>query len=365
MFRIPVFPRFLIACAPLLVAAGLGCSADAKQQAASAPGDTISIVPIMADTSIFDTDPTPSPDGKWLAYTSGRDTLRQIWVRPIEGGDRGRQLTHEPDSARVMTPTWSPDSRSILFISTRTKDYNIYTVPLAGGDARPMSDAHGSNRFAVYSPNGKEIVFPSNRMKPGQIWGFDLYMMDAGGEHEATRPARRITNNQGSPGHPTWSPDGKWVGYVAKMIDTTKTVNVGKGMTMKEGPMFANYHLWKVAPSGGAEIQLTGKGAESQPTEEIFPSWSPDGKWIAVQRRVGSTEDVWAYEVATGKFYPVTSFGDAGKPSWSADGKSIWFVRTRQLGPSKIDQDIYVARNVTAGSLAAKAKKDPRTASAP
>jgi tricorn protease len=348
----------LIGCAPLLLAAVLGCPARATPPAAAA-GDSIACVPVMADTGIVDTDPTPSPDGKWLAYTSGQDSLRQIWIKPIDGADRGRQITHDPASARAMTPTWAPDSKSLLFISTRTKDYNIYSAPLEGGEARAMSDARASNRFAVYAPDGKQIVFPSNRQKPGQIWGFDLYLMDAAGEKSGERPARRLTNNNGSPGHPTWSPDGKWIGYVAKPIDTTKVVQVGPGMTMQQGPMFTAYHLWKMPTAGGAEQQLTGKGAESQPTEEIWPSWSPDGKWIAVQRRVGSTDDVWVYEVATGTFYPVTSFGDAGKPTWSPDGKSIWFVRVKGK-----DQDVWLAKNVTAATLIAKAKLDPRAATA-
>jgi len=336
--------RLLLLCAPLLVAGLLGCPAAATQ-----------FHPVMADSTVVDTDPTPSPDGKWIAYTSGRDSLRQIWVRPVSGGTP-RQLTHNPDSTRNMTPTWTPDSKSILFISTRASEYNVYSIPLEGGEPRPMSDVPASNRFAVTAPDGKEIVFPSNRMKPGQIWGFDLYMMDASGERAADRPARRLTNNQGSPGHPTWSPDGKWIAYVAKPIDTTQTMTVGPGMTMKKGAMFTAYHLWKVPAAGGTETQLTGTAAEPEQTEEIWPTWSPDGKWIAVQRRVGPADDVWLYELATGKFYRLTSFGNAGKPTWSPDGKSIWFVRVNGK-----DQDIWLATNITMPALKAAAKRSART----
>jgi Tol biopolymer transport system component len=334
-------PRFgIIAACVLMTAALLGCPAAATQ-----------FRPMMADSTVVDTDPTPSPDGKWLVYTSGRDSLRQIWVRPI-GGGTARQLTHDPDSSRAMTPTWTRDSKSVLFVSTRAGEHNIYRIPLDGGEAVPLSDVKASNRFAATSPDGKQIVFPSNRLKPGEIWGFNLYVMDAGGEHTPDRPARQLTNNQGSPGHPTWSPDGKWIAYVAKPIDTTQTVQVGPGMTMQKGAMFTAYHLWKVPPAGGSETQLTGIGSETEPTEEIWPSWSPDGKFIAVQRRVGPTDDVWVYEVATGKFYRVTEFGNAGKPTWSADGKSIWFVRVTGK-----DQDVWVADNVTLGALKATARR--------
>ncbi len=337
-----------LACAPVLLAGVLGCPAAATQ-----------FQPVMADSTVVDTDPTPSPDGKWIAFTSTRespgDSVRQIWVRPI-GGGTPRQLTHEPDSARASTPTWAPDSKSLLFISTRVKDHGIYSIPLEGGEPRPMTDAPSSNRFAVYSPDGKQIVFPSNRMKPGEIWGFDLYVMNADGEKFMEQPARRLTNNTGSPGHPTWSPDGKWIAYVAKLIDTTATVQVGPGMTMKKGPMFTAYHLWRVPAAGGAETQLTGTGIETEQTEEIWPTWSPDGKWIAVQRRVGPADDVWVYEVATQKFYRITTFGDAGKPTWSADGKSLYFHRVKGK-----DQDIWVATNLTPQAIKGSAKRATAT----
>jgi Tol biopolymer transport system component len=327
-----------LVCALFLVAGILGCPAAAVQ-----------FQPIMADSTVIDTDPTPSPDGKWLAYTSEHDSSRQIWIRPI-GGGAPRQLTQEPHPGRASTPTWAPDSKSLLFISTKTQDYNIYSVPFEGGEGRPMSDYPASNRFAVYSPDGKQIAFPSNRAKPGQMWGFDLFVMDGQGEKTPERPARRLTNNLGSPGHPTWSPDGKWVGYVAKPIDTTATIEVAPGMTMQKGAMFTAYHLWKVPAEGGAEIQLTGRG-ETEATEEIWPTWSPDGKWIAAQRRVGGKDDVWLFEVDTGRYYRLTSFGNAGKPTWAPDGKSLWFVRVNGR-----DQDVWVATHLTTASIKAASR---------
>ncbi|HKQ19766.1 MAG TPA: hypothetical protein VJW75_08470, partial [Candidatus Eisenbacteria bacterium] len=224
--------------------------------------------------------------------------------------------------------------KAILFISTRTnKQYNVYRIPVEGGEAVPMSDAEGSNRFATYSPDASKILFTSNRLKPGELWGFNLYVADASGEKARENPAKQITYSLGSPGHPVWSPDGKWVAYVAKAVDTTKTIDVGPGMTTKQSAMFSAYRLWKVPAQGGAETQLTGlKTSKEQteevwPDEEVWPHWSPDGKWIAVQGRVGNRIDVWVYEVATGAFFPLTNFGDASKPTWSSDSKSIWFTR--------------------------------------
>ena len=75
-----------------------------------------------------------------------------------------------------------------------------------------------------------------------------------------------------------------------------------------------------------------------------------------MQRRVGAADDVWVYEVATGKLYRVTTFGDAGKPTWSADGKSLYFVRTKGK-----DQDVWVATNLTPRGIKSSAKRAAAT----
>ncbi|MGE5175597.1 MAG: DPP IV N-terminal domain-containing protein [Hyphomicrobiales bacterium] len=316
---------------------------------------------VMADTSVADTDPTPSRDGKWLAFTSDRSGSKQIWVMPIEGGEPKR-LTFEADTVRAMTPTWSPDSRKLLFISTRTRDYNIYEVPREGGEVKAMSDAHASNRFATYSPDGSKIAFASNRLEPGQLWGFDLFLMDPQGETYKVNPAKRLTHNNGSPGHPTWSPDGKWVGYVAKNVDTTQTVKIGPGMTAKKTALFSAYRLWKVDVATGKETQLTGPDKDGTQSEEIWPDWSPDGKYIAMARRVGTKNDVWIYEVATGRLFPLTTFGDCSKPTWGPDSKTLWFTRWKGR-----NEDIWEATDITIPPPAAKAavKKKPAARRAP
>ena len=132
-------------------------------------------------------------------------------------------------------PSWAPDSKSLVFVSNRTKEYNIYSIPLAGGCRRPFRRSREQSIRRLVA-DGKQIAFPSNRRRPAELFGFDLYVMDAAGERAADRPARRLTTNVGSPGHPTWSPDGKWIAYVSKPIDTTRTVQAAPGMNMPQPP---------------------------------------------------------------------------------------------------------------------------------
>jgi len=308
---------------------------------AAAPAGATQFRQVLADT-LRETDPTPSPDGKWLAFTMAKHggPLTNIWVMPIGGGEP-RQITNEPDSGKAMTASWAPDSKSLLYISTRDKQYNLYSISLEGGSSTKLTRGPGQHRFGTRSPDGTKIVFPSNRRDPTSLYGYNLFLMDANGESSA--PARQITSLNGSPGHPTWSPDGKWIGFVSKDVDTTKVVTVGPGMTSTRNAMFATFRVFKVAADGGKPIQLTGFAPSEDRDEDVWPTWSPDGKWIAVAKRVGTKNDVWLVDPeAKRPSVQITTTGNCSKPTWSPDGKEIWYTVTE-----KGNEDIWVASDIT------------------
>ena len=306
-------------------------------------GRATTFTQVTSDTT-SETDPSPSPDGKWIAFTSDRcgRGATQIYIMPADGGE-ARQLTQEADSVRAGTPTWAPDGKSLIFVSTRSKRHNLYSIPFEGGEVKPMSRMPGSNRFGVYSRDGKYIAFYSNRLEPGELFGFNIYVMSAGGETEEDL-ARQVTNVKGSPGHPTWSADGKWIAFVAKEYDEKKQ------NTMEGNILFSKYHLYKVPSGGGTPVQLS-----SGAVEDTWPAWSPDGKWIAFGRQTGTKRDVWLLDVATSKAFPLTTTGKCIKPNWSYDGKSIYYTSVNEQY-----YDLWVARDLTL-KPPATAKKSTRT----
>ena len=154
------------------------------------------------------TTPMFSPDGKWIAYTSRRGGLRDVYVLPATGGEP-RRLTFEAsgygDGAMVIA--WTPDSRRILFLSHRdapmVKLVRAYAVPVEGGAAELLPLDHAG--MLSYAPDGHTIVynriFRNLELRKRYIGGQaqDLYTYNFN-----TRRLSRLTTWKGTDTSPMW-----------------------------------------------------------------------------------------------------------------------------------------------------------------
>jgi len=100
--------------------------------------------------------PTPSPDGKWIAFTltpGGRFSFEQAMVAVVPvGGGEVRQLTPKLDRAAAGLK-WSPDSRSVYFTAASNGGFPLYRVPAAGGEVEKLTGSEsGVNSFDVKGP---------------------------------------------------------------------------------------------------------------------------------------------------------------------------------------------------------------------
>jgi dipeptidyl aminopeptidase/acylaminoacyl peptidase len=209
-----------------------------------------------------DTQPTVSPDGKWIAFVSkrGDDKESQVYIIAVDGGE-ARRVTNVPTGAGV--PKWFPDSTRLAFVSevwpdlvrwedqaARKKERedskmtarvwtrapisyfdhyldetepHLFSIPIAGGEPTAitrMSGYHLSRQeydgtsFDI-SPDGLEIAFSAEVDKSGIESNYDIILLEACG----CKPPRDITEaSKGYDDSPIYSPDGRRLAFTQSRI---------------------------------------------------------------------------------------------------------------------------------------------------
>ena len=122
----------------------------------------------VAPSSSFETDPHFSPDGRHIAFGSGRSGHVQIWVAAADGSN-ARLLTHDVRQS-PGSPSWSPDGRSIAFDSGGGgAQVRIWTIDADGGTPRQITDGPGNPSVPVVSR--REMDYFANELGAARdIW---------------------------------------------------------------------------------------------------------------------------------------------------------------------------------------------------
>jgi Tol biopolymer transport system component len=361
----------LVAAAIALGIAGLGGAAYlAWPRPAPATASTPRTLSRVTFEDGLQSQPTWSPDGRFIAYTSDQSGNFDIWVQPVAGG-RAVQVTTDP--ATDWQPSWSADGNTLAFRSER-EGGGIYVVPALGGRERRLTTF---GYWPQWSPKKPELLFvvrppvqnASNVVPPIYLAGLD------------GSPPRQIMADVMAKfrnvGQIVWHPDGARLSFAAALGSEGGffTVPISGGTpvrwqfadavarNMKESGVGLRDYRW--APSGhelyvegmskgviniwkfgaanasafewvsGPERLTTGPGTDV----EMAPS--PDGSKLAFVTRT-ETERVWAlpFDAAkqrvTGDGEPVTKPTAFGAFDLSADGRWLLFV-VRRPGKDTIE----------------------------
>jgi eukaryotic-like serine/threonine-protein kinase len=100
---------------------------------------------------------------------------------------------------------YSPDGRQLIFNSNRNGPPEIWRADADGSVPIPLTNLNSRTQHARWSPDGTKIVFESN-----VAGSFDLYTAPAGGG-----PVQRLTFDSSAEQDPSWSPDGRWIYFVS------------------------------------------------------------------------------------------------------------------------------------------------------
>jgi TolB protein len=214
-----------------------------------------------------------------------------------------RLSSQAPASCNDQWPQWSPDGRSIVFTSDRTGDPEIFVLDLAARTPRQLTRTPGRDAHPSFSPDGQLIAFQSPR-GDGHT---NLYTMRADGSDQ-----RRITSHAGFAGVPVWSHDGKTIAY-----QWTPRLQAEK------------WRLMLLDVASGRTEQISDGTANDQ-----VPNWTGDHRLIFYSDRTGRDQ---LYVRSRDGVMRLTSngFNDRGA-TWSRDGRLISFMSDRAGSPAAI-----------------------------
>jgi Tol biopolymer transport system component len=146
-----------------------------------------------------DSEPSASPDGRLLAFTSRREGISRVWIKQLAGGGEA-PLTRGPD----RMPRFSPDGSTVLFVRDEGAAQSVYRIALVGGEPRKLvHDAVDAD----WSPDGREVVFVRTRSEPGRSFA-GVHVVDVQSGKERRLAEVENVNFFGV----RWSPDGRRIG---------------------------------------------------------------------------------------------------------------------------------------------------------
>lgn len=121
--------------------------------------------------SAADTSASFSPDGRKIVYVSDRPGWPQIYVMDADGSNSERIS----ETGYCDSPVWSPLGDKIAYSrGTKSGEHDIVVHDLSSGQAARLTDGSGKNENPSFSPDGRFIVFTSNRNRKRELFTVSL-----------------------------------------------------------------------------------------------------------------------------------------------------------------------------------------------
>ncbi len=149
----------------------------------------------LTHASSIDTNPSWSPNGREIAFTSSRSGSPQIYVMDAEGANL-RRVSVEGDYNDGAS--WSPDGPRLVYASRRSGRFDIVVSDMVTLESRLLTSGRGSHESPSFSPDGRKIAF-TTKGGYGARGGQQIVVMDANGR------SPRLLTRQGNNYSPSWS----------------------------------------------------------------------------------------------------------------------------------------------------------------
>jgi Tol biopolymer transport system component/DNA-binding winged helix-turn-helix (wHTH) protein len=261
-----------------------------------------------------DTNPTISPDGRWLIYRQHPGGLQngELYRLRLREGviPVGEPQRLTPATLDAGYPTWMPSSKEILFStaggSLRGNLWRLVVADKEGGQTTParLPFVGEDGLMPVVSPLRPGLPSRLVYVRSFQDSNICRVETSAPGVAASGPPVVSICSTR-SEATPHLSPDGRRVAFTSNRSGESE--------------------IWLADPDGSNAIRLTFVRAVSG-----APRWSPNGERIVFQSNPEGQFEVYLIPAAGGKPQNLTSHPASDfRPSFSRDGKWIYFTSTR------------------------------------
>ena len=213
------------------------------------------------------------------------------------------------DASWMRYPALSPDGATIVF----TYQGDLYRVPASGGAAIPLTMHQAHDFMPVWSRDGKQIAFASDR-----YGNFDVFVIAAGGGE-----ARRVTYHSAAEYPYSFSPDNRDIVFGAARMDAASN---------RQYPTGSQPELYSVPAAGGRPVQLL-----TTPAEDV--RFSSTGALMLYHDKKGGentwrkhqtsaiARDIWVYDSKAGTHRQITTFaGEDRSPVFTGDDKAFFYL---------------------------------------
>jgi Tol biopolymer transport system component/DNA-binding winged helix-turn-helix (wHTH) protein len=240
-------------------------------------------------------------DGQELVYSSARQAgaRRSLWRIPIKGGTPTR-LPFGTDNADAPTVSLTGNHLAYVQANESTKIW-AYPIPSTGEIPRDPALLIGSRQLQVgpqYSPDGKRIVFTSDRTGSWEIW---VSTADGTNAMQLTSFGDRQT------GTPRWSPDGKLIAFDSRPEKRSD--------------------IYVMDSAGGKPHPIT-----VGPFDNVVPSFSRDGKWVYFSSNSSGGWELWKVAL-NGSDKPIRVTHNGGFSAFeSFDGQILFYSKWDKPG---------------------------------
>jgi Tol biopolymer transport system component len=242
-----------------------------------------------------------SGDGKTLTFST---LLREanVWMVPLRPGTEVLEDAAKPVTTGnqvIERMTVSTDGTWLLYDSDRRGNADVYRLQLNRPGAEPEQlTSDSANDFSpVMSPDGREVLFHSLRQGNRDLW-----LMSSDGNNQ--RPLTQTPQNEYAG---SWSADSRTIGFYAESTGTIWMAYMSRRKADQWGPP-----------------RLVLPGVSSTPT------WSPDGKQVAVIKDGMVVTVPFPGDEPVVRFRPALAAQVSRIVAWSADGRSVYY-RQREL----------------------------------